>query len=59
MIIETLESHAISLADGRAQGYDYAASMSGKYDGATAIIKKQYPTAIFSSCGCYTLNLCG
>ena len=34
MIIESFESHAISLADYRAQGYDNAASMSGKYNGA-------------------------
>ena len=39
MITETLESHAISLADCSAQGYDNAASMSGKYNRAQAIIK--------------------
>ena len=54
----TFESHAISLADCRAQGYDNAASMSGKQNCAKAIIKKQYPTAIFPHCGCQTLNLC-
>ena len=30
MFTETLESHAIPLVDCRAQGYDNAASMSGK-----------------------------
>ena len=59
MITKTLESHAIPLADCRAQGYDNAASMSGKYNGAQAIIKEQYPTTIFSPCGCHTFNLCG
>ena len=59
MITETLESHAIPLVDCRAQGYDNAANMSGKYNGAQAIIKEQCPTAIFSPCGCHTLNLCG
>ena len=29
------------------------------YNGAQAIIKEQYPTAMFSPCGCYTPNLCG
>ena len=58
MITETLESHAIPLADCRTQGYDNAASMSSKYDGAQAIIKEQYTTAMFSPCGCHTLNLC-
>ena len=33
--------------------------MSGKYNGAQAIIKEQYPTATFSPYGCHTLNLCG
>ena len=59
MIIETLESHAIPLADCRAQGYDNAASMSGKNNGAQAIIKEQYSTAIFSPCCNHTLTLCG
>ena len=59
MITETLESHAIPLAHCSAQGYDNAASMSGKCNGAQAIIKEQYPIAIFSSCSCRTLNLCG
>ena len=59
MITEALKSHAILLDDCKAQGYDNAANMSGKYHGAQAIIKEQYPTAIFSPCGCPTLNLCG
>ena len=57
MITETLESHAIPLVDCRAQGYDNAANMSGKYNGAQPI-KERCPTAIFSPCGCHTLNLC-
>ena len=36
-----------------------AASMSGKYNGSQAIVKEQFPTAIFSPCVCHTLNLCG
>ena len=40
MITYTLERHAISLADCRAQGYDNAASMSGKYNGPQAIVKE-------------------
>ena len=59
MITETLKSHAIPLADCRAQGYDNTAIMSGKYNCAQPIIKERYPTAIFSPCGCHTLNLCG
>ena len=56
MNTKTLESHAIPLADCRTQGYDNAANMSGKYNGAQAIIKEECPTAIFSPCGYHTLN---
>ena len=58
-IIETVEGHAISLADCRAQSYDNAAIMSSKYNGAQVIIKEQYSTAISSPCRCHTCNLCG
>ena len=58
LITETFESHAIPLADCRTQGYDNAASMSSKYNGAQAVIKEQYDAGIFSSCVCRTLNLC-
>ena len=51
MITETFESHAIPLADCRAQGYDSAARISGKHNGAQAIITEQYPTVILSPCG--------
>ena len=59
IITETLESHAIPLIDCREQGYKNTANMSGKYDGAQAITKKQHPTVIFFSCGCHTIKLCG
>ena len=39
MITETLESHAIPLVDCTERGYDNAANMPGKYNGAQAIIK--------------------
>ena len=41
MTTETLESHAIPLADCRVQGHDNAASMSGKYNGAQVIKQQQ------------------
>ena len=59
MITKTFERHAIPIADCRAQGYYNAANMSGKYNGAQAIIQEQFPTAIFSPCGCHSLDLCG
>ena len=57
MITETLESHAIPPDECRAQGCGNAASMSGKYIGAQTILMEQFPTAMFSPCGCHTLNL--
>ena len=57
MITETFESHATPHADCRTQGYDNVASMSGKYSEAQALIKEQYPTAIFSPCGYHAINL--
>ena len=57
--MDTLEEHAIHLSDCRAQGYDNAATMTGRYKGAQAKMEEQNSVAIFSSCGCHTLNLCG
>ena len=36
-----------------------AANMAGKYNGSQAKTQEQNSTAIFSPCGCYTLNSCG
>ena len=59
LIMDTLEKHAIPLSDCRAQGYDNAANMAGKYKGAQAKLQEHNSVAIFSPCGCHTLNLCG
>ena len=59
LIMDTLEEHTIPLSDYRAQAYDNAANMAGKYNGAQAKILEQCPMAILSPCGCRTLNLCG
>ena len=59
LIMDTLEEHAVPLSDCRARGYDNAANMAGKYEGAQAKIEEQNSVAIFSTCGCHALNLCG
>ena len=41
LIMDTLEEHTIPLSDCRAQGYDNAANMAGKYKGAPAKIEEQ------------------
>ena len=59
LIIDTLKKHSIPLTNCRGQGYDNGSNMSGSYKGAQAIIMKNNPLAIFSPCGCHSLNLCG
>ena len=59
LIIDTLKKHSIPLMNCRGQGYDNGSNMSGSYKGAQAIIMKNNPLAIFSPCGCHSLNLCG
>ena len=59
LIIDTLKKHSIPLMNCRGQGYDNGSNMSGSYKGAQAIIMKNNPLAIFSLCGCHSLNLCG
>lgn len=41
----------------RGQGYDGAASMSGRFNGVQSIIKKQYKTAVYVHCSAHVLNL--
>ena len=54
MITETMKSHVIPLVDCRAQGYENTIQRCTSNNK-----KKQYHSAIFSPCGCHTLNLCG
>ena len=44
--------------DCRGQGYDGAENMAGKYNGAAALIKNDYPLALYVHCSCHRLNLC-
>ena len=59
IILETLNGYGIPIADCRGQGYDNAANMSGKYDGAQQHISAINPLCLYSPCGCHSLNLCG
>ena len=56
LIMDTLEEHTIPLSDCMAQGYDNAANMARRYKGAEAKIEEQNSVALFSFCGCRTLN---
>ena len=59
LIMINLEEHFIPLSDSMAQGYVNAANMAGKHKGVHIKIEEQNSVALFSPCGCRTLNLCG
>ena len=54
----TLEKLTLDLNDLRGQGHDGAGNMSGKYRAAAAIIKHDYPKALYVHCVAHVLNLC-
>ncbi|KAF0750221.1 52 kDa repressor of the inhibitor of the protein kinase-like isoform X3, partial [Aphis craccivora] len=55
--INSLNSCEINLDYLYGQGYDGASNMSGQYKGVQAIIKKNYPKAIYVHCAAHSLNL--
>ena len=59
MAVETFQHNSIPLSDCRAQAYDNGSNMAGKYNGVQAKILQLCPLALFSPCGCHTLNLVG
>lgn len=56
-IIEELKNMNIEINNLRGQGYDGAAIMSGKMNGVAALIKKDYPSALYIHCSSHNLNL--
>ena len=52
-----IEAHGLDLHKLRGQGYDGAGNMSGKTNGAAAIISSDYPLAMYLHCASHTLNL--
>ena len=52
-----LEEHGLDPNKLRGQGYDGAGNMSGKTNGAAAIISPDYPLTIYIHCASHTLNL--
>lgn len=57
LIIDNLQKYGIDTKYLRGQGYDGAASMSGKLNGVQAYIKKIHPMAMYVHCLAYSLNL--
>ena len=57
LIMDTLEEHAIPLSDCRAQAYDNAANMVGKYNGTQAKILEQCSMAAILTICVETMQL--
>lgn len=55
---ETLVSLGLDLNKMRGQGYDGAAAMSGTFRGCQAIIRDEFPKALYTHCVSHCLNLC-
>uniref|UniRef100_A0A2S2Q6K9 Zinc finger MYM-type protein 1 n=1 Tax=Sipha flava TaxID=143950 RepID=A0A2S2Q6K9_9HEMI len=57
LIIDNLQNFGIDIIYLRGQGYDEAATMSGKFNGVQAHIKDTHPLAIYVHCSAHVLNL--
>lgn len=58
MIMKSIEDLGLNLSYCRGQGYDGAGNMAGKCNGASTLIQRQYPQALYVHCKSHVLNLC-
>lgn len=58
-ILALLENRKVEILDCRAQTYDSASNMSGKYQGLQARVKEKNPLAVYVPCVGHSLNLVG
>ncbi|KYN29410.1 Zinc finger MYM-type protein 1 [Trachymyrmex cornetzi] len=58
-VLNLLENNSIDICDCRAQTYDNASNMSGKYNGCQALIKEKNELAYYVPCVAHSLNLIG
>jgi len=56
-IITELKKLNVDVNNLRGQGYDGAASMSGRFNGVAALIKNDHPSALYVHCSAHNLNL--
>ena len=57
LILSAIQSWGLDMSLCRGQCYDEAGNMAGKTNGAAAIIKCQYPSAMYVHCQSHCLNL--
>lgn len=56
-IMSRLEAIGININTLIGQGYDGASAMSGSFNGAQAVIRRQFPLALYVHCSAHSLNL--
>lgn len=56
-LLQALHERGIDCSFLRGQGYDGAASMSGKFKGTQSYISEQFPKALYVHCSSHCLNL--
>lgn len=57
-ILSNVHALGIDMKKCRGQAYDGASNMSGGVRGCAALIKDQYPLAVYQHCRSHCLNLC-
>uniref|UniRef100_A0A8C5N3R9 TTF-type domain-containing protein n=1 Tax=Leptobrachium leishanense TaxID=445787 RepID=A0A8C5N3R9_9ANUR len=59
VVLTTLKSYDLDIANCRGQSYDNASNMSGHYRGLQARILERNPLAVYIPCSAHSLNLVG
>ena len=57
-IMKSIKDLGLDLRFCRGQGYDGLGNMAGKCNGASTLIQRQYPQALYVHCKSHILNLC-
>ena len=57
LILKAVQELGLSMDFCKGQCYDGAGKMSAPYNGAAAIVRRQYPKAIYTHCMAHHLNL--
>lgn len=56
-ILAELAKYGMQMSQCRGQAYDGASSMAGALNGCAAIIRNEYPLAVYQHCRSHALNL--
>ena len=56
-LTKALNTHTLDIGDFRGQGYDNGSNMRGKHKGVQKRLLEVNPRALYTPCGCHSLNL--